>query len=53
MSLDDDIKDELRNELQIQYAQELANATQILIHIREYINYTRRHDLLTTERNRN
>ena len=53
MSLDDDIKGELRNKSQMQYAQELANATKILIHIREYIKYTRRHDLAITERNRN
>ena len=37
----------------MEYEQELTNATKNSIYVREYIEHTRRHGLLSTERNRN
>ena len=43
----------LRYEPQMEYEQELENVSRNLFYVREYIDYTRKHGLLLTERNRN
>ena len=52
MQLGTDTQDDLQNEPQNQYEKEIENASRNSVYVRDFINHTKRHGLLSTERNR-